>query len=155
MKRITAIITAITIITAMAVPAWAADEYVCISEGLEGIANDGRSTSYYAGNKNHSPNALTIDLEKKYILDHVMVEVVYANTNSVYVSNDPDFTSPIELDLDRTESRKNFYKIPSADANKPYRYVRYNFTTDGSRDVRVREFQVYTTAENASGAGTE
>lgn len=166
MKRILALITVLTILFAMAVPALADDSYVAVSvgkpiealvgpgEGNPQYANDDSTTSRYTGNKSYTENALTIDLERKYVLDHVIVFASNAATSSVYVSNDSDFTTYVELEFDRTESYVNYYKIPSNYAGSAYRYVRYNFTAS-TRDVLVRNFQAYVTEENAGGTGPQ
>lgn len=161
MKRITALITVFTLIFTMAVTAWATESsYVAVSlnkpisalvnpdEGHPEYANDDSNTSRYTGSKNNSPNALTIDLERKYILHHVITYVSNAATSSIYVSNDSTFDIYIELEFDKTESNTNYFIIPSAYSNTAYRYVRFNFTAS-SKDVLVRNFQAYTTEENA------
>ncbi len=164
MKRITALITVITIILAMAVPVWAEDSYVAVSmnkpitalvgpgEGNPEYANDDSNTSRYTGNKSYSPNALTIDLENKYVLDHVSVYASYAEDGRVYLSNDSEFLTYTELEFDRTESNINYYKIPEANKNTAYRYVRFAFNA-GTRNVLVRNFQAYATESAADGQG--
>jgi len=166
MKRILALITVFAILFAMAVPALADDSYVAVSvgkpiealvgpgEGNPQYANDDSATSRYTGNKSYAENALTIDLERKYVLDHVIVFVSNAATSSVYVSNDPEFTTYVELEFDRTESYVNYYKVPSNYTGSAYRYVRYNFTAS-TRDVLVRNFQAYVAEENAGGTGPQ
>lgn len=166
MKRILALITVFTILFAMSVPALADDSYVAVSvgkpiealvgpgEGNPGYANDDSATSRYTGKRSYAENALTIDLERKYVLDHVVVFVSNAATSSVYVSNDSEFSTYVELEFDRTESYVNYYIIPSDYAGSAYRYVRYNFTTS-TKDVLVRNFQAYVSKENAGGTGPQ
>ena len=162
MKKITAIITVFAILFAVALPAWAEETYVAVSEGkpIEALygegnperANDSSAVTRYTGSKSYIENALTIDLEKQYILDHVSVTMAYAETSSIWVSDNAGFTTYVELEEDRTETRTTYYKIPADYAEESFRYVRYNFTA-GARDVIVYDIKAYTTEENSAGAG--
>lgn len=174
MKRITALITVITIIFTMAVPAWASDSYISVSVDKPITSLHSYSSSYppeyanddaelyprseYRGNKgpqdNDFYNALTIDLERKFVVDHITVTASNVSASSVYLSNDSDFATYTELEFDRTEGNVSYYKLPSAYAGSAYQYVRYSFLPSASY-ARIRNFQAYVTEENAGGAGAQ
>ena len=160
MKRITALITVLTILFSMAVPVWAADVAVSVGKSISALvnpdaandakANDDNMGSWYVGSKANASNALTIDLEKKYILSSVTALILNQNTYSISVSNDENFGTSTELQLSGTQ-----WVLPAANADQAYRYVRLSFTTTSSTDVWVFDFKAYTTPENAEGAGAQ